>query len=162
MMALVPELALRAALPKPRLHWTLRSRNVLKDRHEPAPLGLAGPAVLLALALLLAQMAEHTTALISLAAIALLSGTALVWGWSRGHLRWPRRVPRRPARLRADRRPFLLRTVMILGTGRPNRIVGRAAPRRIDVRLKPVARAPSVRQIAPRRRPRLISRRILS
>lgn len=157
MIALAPALA----LPPPRLHRALKSRTGLDRSAASASLGFAPLALLLA-ALAVAGMAQHT-AFKSLVAIAVLTAAAVTWGWSTGRLRRKSpALPLRPAKIRADRRPFLLRPVMILGPGRPNRIMRPILPRFDEQRFKPQAQPPAERWPAPRRQTRLISHRAMS
>jgi hypothetical protein len=68
---------------------------------------------------------------------------------------WPPRagIARRRGRILADRRPVLLRPVLVLGDSRPARITAKAA--RVIIQVPPPI---SPRLLRPRRPSRLISR----
>jgi hypothetical protein len=101
--------------------------------NEFVPAGLWPMLAFVFAGLYVAQAAEFTAQAWPLVVLLTLPVAALLWGWAAKPRAEPvKPSPTREAKTLVDRRPTLLRPVLILPPGRPARITGRA-PRKLGI-----------------------------
>jgi hypothetical protein len=141
--------AIRRAVPPPVIHPSLKRPS--EARSGRAPLGPQPKhwangtvlGLLIAAMVYCASVADFTEEAWPLAILVMLPFTAI--GFDAWSARQVYAQPRRNARLVADRRPVLLRPVLVVPAGRPKRIIAKLPRLLVQIPTPPDRRRPTIR-----------------